>query len=105
MGIYRFEMLYELMYTHKVTEVYEVPGGNYQHTMIIQHVIYRNCQSTQTSPAPKTHEVHGAAVPGTSTGVSFGEGVVIAKGPVAASVAMAELDVAFINSCTDFAVK
>ena len=35
MGIYRFEMLYELMYTHKVTEVYEVPGGNYQHTMII----------------------------------------------------------------------
>ena len=37
MCIYRFEMLYELMYAHnlKVTEVYEVPGGNYQHTMII----------------------------------------------------------------------
>ena len=47
---------------------------------------------------PRIHKVHGTAVPCPSKGVSFGEGMVIVMGPVAASIAIAERDGASIIS-------
>ena len=48
---------------------------------------------------PRIHKIHGAAIPDTSTqaGVSFGDGMVIAMGAVAASIATAERDGASIT--------
>ena len=41
---------------------------------------------------PRIHKVHGAAIAGSSSAVSTGEGVVIAMGAVAAAIAIAEQD-------------
>ena len=41
---------------------------------------------------PRIHKVHGAAIAGSSSGVSPGEGVIIAMGAVAAAIAIAERD-------------
>ena len=47
---------------------------------------------------PRIHKVHGASRPRhQGTGVSFGEGVVIAMGTVAASITIAERDGASIT--------
>ena len=41
---------------------------------------------------PRIHKVHGAAITCSSSGVSPGQGEVIAMGTVAAAIAIAELD-------------
>ena len=50
---------------------------------------------------PRIHEVHAAAVPVTSTGVSFGEGVVIAMGPVAAWLSLVITHYIMVHCCLD----